>query len=175
MAHIIFFRPAWNFEIWGGADNSLARPTYRCRWTKSIVSVETEIFSCAESQDSSFYRGWKKISEDACDFRNIESRAGINIFFSMQVKEPKEINAILTETWGEHAPSYTIVKIRVAQVKRCDVSILFCASSWTTRNSVNLGDYLSNSRAILGRPPELKYINCRATGHLTWAVWVNHS
>jgi len=43
-------------------------------------------------------------SGDARDFNNIETRA-VNFFF-MQGKAPKEIHAILTETLGEHAPSY---------------------------------------------------------------------
>ena len=34
----------------------------------------------------------------------------------------KEIHAILTETLGEHAPSYATVKIWVAQFKRGDFS-----------------------------------------------------
>jgi len=33
---------------------------------------------------------------------------------------PKEIHAILTETLGEHAPSYATVKNWVAQFKRGD-------------------------------------------------------
>ena len=35
-------------------------------------------------------------------------------FFSLQGKEPKEIQAILKETLGEHAPSYATVKNWVA-------------------------------------------------------------
>jgi len=41
----------------------------------------------------------------------------------LQGKAPKEIRAILTETLGEHAPSYVTVKIWVAQFKRGDFSI----------------------------------------------------
>jgi len=44
------------------------------------------------------------------------------IYFFLQCKEPKEIYAILTETWGEHVPLYTTVKFRVAQFKRGDFS-----------------------------------------------------
>ena len=43
-------------------------------------------------------------------------------FFSLQGKVPKEIQAILTETLGEHAPSYATVKNRVAHFKRGDFS-----------------------------------------------------
>jgi len=32
------------------------------------------------------------------------------VFFSLQVEAPKEIHAILIETLGEHAPSYTTIK-----------------------------------------------------------------
>jgi hypothetical protein len=58
------------------------------------------------------------MSGDARDF-NIKTRAVIN-FFPLQGKAPKEIHAILRETLGEHAPSYTIVKKCVAQFKRGD-------------------------------------------------------
>jgi len=45
------------------------------------------------------------MSGDARDFNNIEMRAVIKSFF-LQGKAPKEIRAILTETLGEHAPTY---------------------------------------------------------------------
>jgi transposase len=54
------------------------------------------------------------MSGDARDFNNIETRAVIKCFF-LQGKAPKEIKAILTETLGEHAPSYATVKKWVAQ------------------------------------------------------------
>lgn len=44
------------------------------------------------------------------------------VFFFLQGKAPKEIHAILTETLGEHAPSYATVKNWVAQFKRGDFS-----------------------------------------------------
>ena len=40
----------------------------------------------------------------------------------LQSKAPKEIQAILKETLGEHAPSYVTVKNWVAQLKHCDFS-----------------------------------------------------
>jgi len=43
-------------------------------------------------------------------------------FFPLQGKALKAIHAILTETLGESAPSYAIVKIWVAQFKRGDFS-----------------------------------------------------
>ena len=39
------------------------------------------------------------------------------LFFPLQGKTPKEIQAILTEKLGEHAPSYATVKNGVAQFK----------------------------------------------------------
>jgi len=44
------------------------------------------------------------------------------VFFFLQGKTPKEIHAILTETLGEHAPSYATVRNWVAQFKRGDFS-----------------------------------------------------
>jgi len=43
------------------------------------------------------------MSGDARDFNNIETRAVIKFIF-LEGKAPKEINAILTEILGEHAP-----------------------------------------------------------------------
>ena len=59
---------------------------------------------------------------DARDFSNIEMRAVIMVFVFLQNKAPKEIHAILTETLGEHAPSYAAVKNWVAQFKRGNFS-----------------------------------------------------
>ena len=60
------------------------------------------------------------MSGDACDFNKIETRAVFKFFLPLQGKSPKEIHAILKETLGEHAPSYTTVKNRVDQFKRGD-------------------------------------------------------
>ena len=78
------------------------------------------------------------MSGDARDFNNIETRAVIKFFF-LQGKAPKEINAILRETLGEHAPSYATVKNWVAQFKHGDFST--GSQSWTTQNSDHPGDY----------------------------------
>ena len=66
------------------------------------------------------------MSGDARDFTNIETRAVIKKHPPLQGKVLKEIHAILTETLGEHAPSYATAKNWVAQIKRsyfstCDV------------------------------------------------------
>jgi len=49
----------------------------------------------------------------------METRVIIKFFF-LQGKAPKKIHAILTETLGEYASSYTTVKNWVAQIKRGD-------------------------------------------------------
>jgi hypothetical protein len=59
------------------------------------------------------------MSGEARDFNNIETRAVIKFLF-LQGKVPEEIYATLTETLGEHAPSYATVKNLVAQFKRGD-------------------------------------------------------
>ena len=59
------------------------------------------------------------MSGDARDFNNIETRTNIR-FFSLQGKTQKQIHAILTDTLGEHSPSYATVKNWVAQFKRGD-------------------------------------------------------
>ena len=61
------------------------------------------------------------MSGDACDFSNMETRDVIKFCF-LQGKTPKEIDAILTETLEEHAPSYATVKKWVAKFKRGDFS-----------------------------------------------------
>ena len=56
------------------------------------------------------------------DFNNIEMRVVIKFFFPLQGKVSKKIHAILTETFGEHAPSYATVKNWVAKFKRGNFS-----------------------------------------------------
>ena len=43
-------RAQWQAIIRGGVDKSLARPTYRCRRTESIVSLARGVCSRAELQ-----------------------------------------------------------------------------------------------------------------------------
>ena len=50
------------------------------------------------------------MSGEARDFNNIDTRAVKKFLFFLQGKAPKEIHPILTETLGEHAPSYATVK-----------------------------------------------------------------
>jgi len=60
------------------------------------------------------------MSGDARYFNNMDTRTAIKFFFPLQGKVPKEIHAILTESLGEHAPSYATVKHCVARLKRGD-------------------------------------------------------
>ena len=61
------------------------------------------------------------MSGDARVFNNIETRT-VKMFSFLQGKAVKEIHTILTETLGEHAPSYATIKNWVAQFKRDDLS-----------------------------------------------------
>jgi len=61
------------------------------------------------------------MSGDTRDFNNMETRTVI-IFYFRQGKAPKEKHVILTETLGEHAPSYATVKHWVSRFKRGDFS-----------------------------------------------------
>ena len=62
------------------------------------------------------------MSGDARDFNNIETRAVIKFFFPPARQGAEGNYAILTETLGEHAPSYATFKNWVALFKRGDFS-----------------------------------------------------
>jgi len=55
----------------------------------------------------------RSMSGDAQDFNNMETQA-VKSPPPLQGKAPKEIHAILIETFREHAPSYATVKNWVA-------------------------------------------------------------
>ena len=93
--------------VHGGADKALARPTSRCRRTESIVSLERGVCSCAELQVFSCYRGWKEPCHATSAISTTSRRELSSSYFSLQGKAPKEIHAILKQTLGERAPSYT--------------------------------------------------------------------
>ena len=71
MLHTAFLNMSFKYIQYRGADKSLARPGRQQA---------------------------RKHVRDARDFNNIEARAVIKFFFSLQGKVPKEIHAILTET-----------------------------------------------------------------------------
>ena len=103
----------------GGADKSLARPTSRCRRTEW----------CCRKEESLHVPNCKSFLVTRAERKDVRRRARFQhgdaschqVFF-LQGKPPKEIHAILTETLGEHAPSYATVKNWVAQFKRGDFS-----------------------------------------------------
>ena len=107
-------------DVREGAYKSLARPTFRCRRTQSIVSLERGVRSCAELQVFSCYRGWKETCQATRAISTTSRRELSSRFFFLQGKAPNEIRAILTETLGEHATSYATVKNWVAKFKRGD-------------------------------------------------------
>ena len=90
------------------------------------------------------------MSGDARDCKNVETLAVIKFFF-LQGKTPKEIHAILTETLGDHAPSYATVKNWVVQFKRCDFSTCDAPRPGRPKTVTTPEIFLSNSRGNLGR------------------------
>ena len=86
--------------IRGGAVKSLARLTSRCRRAESIVSSERGVCSCAELQVFSCYRGCKEACQAMRAISITSGRELSSSFFSLQVKAPKEIHAILKEILG---------------------------------------------------------------------------
>jgi len=68
----------------------------------SVNSVWVRTTNTYRGADKSLTRPGRKQARkhvrDACDINNIETRAVINFFFFLQVKTPKEIHIILTET-----------------------------------------------------------------------------
>ena len=105
-----------------GAGKSLARPTSRCRRTESIISLERGVCSCVELQVSSCCGGWKEACQATREISTTSRRQLSSSFFPLQGKVLTEIHAILIETLGKRAPSYTTVKNWVAQFKRGDFS-----------------------------------------------------
>jgi len=115
----------WLANEWvlrGGADKSLARPTFRCRRTESIVSFERGVCSCVELQVFFLVTEAERKRVRRRTLFQQHGDASWHRFFFLQGKTPKEIHAILTETLGEHAPSHATVRHWVAQFKRGDFS-----------------------------------------------------
>jgi hypothetical protein len=81
----------------------------------------------------------RSTSDDARDFNNIETWA-VTKFLNLQGKTPKEILAILNETLGGHASSYSVVKKWVLRL----IVVFFPAvlnHVLDDPNSDNPGDY----------------------------------
>ena len=113
------------------------------------------------------------MSGDARNFNNIEMRTVI-IFFFLQGKAPKKIHAILTETLGEHSPSYA-VKNWVAEFKRGEFSTSDVPRPGRPKTVTTLEILDEIHKLILeDRRISAKSI-AEQTGHLTWAGWVHQS
>ena len=80
------------------------------------------------------------MSGDARDFNNMETRTVIKNFF-LQGKVPKDIHAILTETLGEHVPSYATIQNWVTQFKRGDFSTCDVSRPGRPKTVTTPGDY----------------------------------
>ena len=119
---ICLFCITTQIRVRGGAYKSLAWPTSQCHRTESIVSLERWVCSCAELQVVSCYRGWKEACQATRTISTTSRGKLSSSFFFLQGKTPKEIYANLTETLGEHGPSYATIKNWVAQFKRGDFS-----------------------------------------------------
>jgi len=88
-----------------------------------------------------FHRLKGNMSGDARDF-NIETRTVIKFFFLLQGKAPQEIHDILTETLGEHAPSYATVKKWMVQFKNGSTCDAPRPGRPKTVNSLNIIDQI---------------------------------
>jgi len=85
------------------------------------VPLEIGVCSCADLQVFPCYRGRKEACQTTRAISTTWRRElSSSLFFILQGNAPKEIHAIMTETLGEHAPSYATVKRSVAQFKRGD-------------------------------------------------------
>jgi len=87
-----------------------------------MVSLEIGVCSCAELQVFFVTEAERKHVRRRARFQQHRDASCHQIPFFLQGKALKEIHAILTETLGEHAPSYATVKDWVAQFKRGDFS-----------------------------------------------------
>ena len=85
------------------------------------MSLERGVCSCAELQVFSFYRGWQEACRQRARFQQHADLSCHQFFFP--AKQGTERNhSILTETLGEHAPSYATVKNWVTHFKRGNFS-----------------------------------------------------
>ena len=85
------------------------------------MSLQRGVCSGAELQEFSCYEACKEACQATRTISTTSRRELSSIFF-LESNAPKEIQAILTETLGEHAPSHANVKNWVAQLKRDDFS-----------------------------------------------------
>ena len=110
------------FTFIRGNGKTLARPNFPFRRTESIVSFERGFCSCAKLQVFLVTQTERNHVRLRARFQQNRDTSYHHVFFPLQGKAPKEIQAILTETLEEHTSSYVTVKNCVAQFKRGDFS-----------------------------------------------------
>jgi len=94
----------------GGADNSLARPIYRCRGTESLVSVKEGSVHVPKCRSFLVTEVEKKMSRDARDFNKIEKGALVKYFsFSCKARRRRKFTPNMIEKLREYAPLYVTV------------------------------------------------------------------
>jgi len=86
------------------------------------LSLERGVCSCVEMQSFLVTEAERKHVRRRARFQQHRYASCHEVFFFLQGKAPKGIYAILTETLGEHAPSYATVKNWVVKFKRGDFS-----------------------------------------------------
>jgi len=116
------------------------------------------------------------MSGDARDFNNFETRAVINFF--LRGKAPKEIQAILVETLGEHAPSYATVKNWVTLFSRgdfstCDAPRPGRPKTVTTPEIIEqIHELIFKNRRISAKSiAEQLGISCEQVGSIIMKIW----
>ena len=87
-------------------------------------------------------------------FQQHRDASSHQVFSPLQGKATMEIHVILKETLGKYAPSYSTVKNWVARFKPDDFSTCDAPRPGRPETMTTSGDYSSNSRANLGRPPD---------------------
>ena len=124
------------------------------------MSLERGVGSVRVPNSKSFLvtEGERSMSGEARDFSNMETRAVIRSPSPTptppQGKAPKKIHAIVTETLGEHAPSYATVKNWVAHFKCRDFST-YDAPRPGRPKTVTTPEIIDQiARANCGRPPD---------------------
>ena len=109
-----------NHGIRRDADKYVVQPTYQCRRTESIVSLEIGVCSCTKCKYFLITEVEKKHVRRRARFQQHRDPNCHQVSFFLARQGAEEIHAILKETLGEHAPLYSTVKKWVAQFKSGD-------------------------------------------------------
>jgi len=137
----------------GGADKSLARPNSRCRRTESIVILERGVCSCAELQVFSCYRGWKEACQATRAISTTSRRELSSSLFSCKARRWRKF----TPFWQKHYRSMNH-RMPPSETGWPSLNVVIFPPVMrlilATQNSDHPGDYWSNSRVNLGRPPD---------------------